>query len=175
MKPVLIMQKLIMALVAVTFIGGALLASSQQLQAQPAWMPKPPKAVGGQCDADPKWMRKWHMQVLDHKRDETMHQGIRTKKYSLKNCITCHAVKDESNKYITVKDERHFCRSCHDYAAVRIDCFDCHASRPGQEMDKATKAKGNPHNKAASMTVSPDASKDTTLATLQKFIAGEGK
>jgi [DsrC]-trisulfide reductase subunit J len=174
MKSLIIMQKLIMALVAIVFLGSALPVSAQQAGGQPAWMPKPPKAVGGKCDADPQWMRKWHMRALDHKRDETMRQGIRTKKYSLKNCISCHAVKDKNDKYITVKDERHFCRSCHDYAAVRIDCFDCHASRPDEKMDKAAKAAGNPHKDTARMS-SPVGGTDTTVATLQKFIAGEGK
>ena len=144
-------------------------------------MPNPPKAIGGKCDADPQWMRKWHMQVLDHKRDETMHDGIRTKKYSLKNCIACHAVKDDNTgKYLTVKDERHFCRSCHDYAAVRIDCFDCHASRPDGKMDKAAKAKGSPHLKVIPDKKSAQNSTSvkglgTAIAALRNYMAGEGK
>ncbi len=174
MKSNLIRQKLIMAMLAVLFIGTGLLASSGQVHAQPSWMPNPPKAIGGKCDADPKEMRTIHMTMLKHKRNETMHQGIRTKKFSLKRCITCHAVKDETNKYVTVKDKRHFCRACHDYAAVRIDCFDCHASRPTDSMDKAAKAAGNPHNKSASSSMLTG-HKDTALATLQRFIAGEGK
>ena len=174
MKIVLIMQKLILTLLGVSFVGVSLLAFAGQASAQPAWMPNPPKAIGGQCDLDPKEMRRTHMNLLDHKRDQTMHDGIRTKKFSLKNCIACHAVKDESNKFVTVKDERHFCRSCHDYVAVRIDCFDCHASRPGDTMDKAAKASGNPHNKSSRQS-RVDKSGDTTVATLRKFIAGESK
>ncbi len=186
MKFTIIMQKLIMALVAVLFIGASLPAFAQQAGAQRSWMPSPPKAIGGKCDADPSWMRKWHMRALEHKRDETMHQGIRTRKFSLKNCIGCHAVKDKAGKYLTVKDERHFCRSCHDYAAVRIDCFDCHASRPGEKMDKAAKARGNPHlgnsqkstaiiKKRGGAASSSTLNMDTALATLQKFTTGEGK
>ncbi len=171
MKIVLIMQKLIMTMLGVAFIGVSLLASVGQASAQPEWMPNPPKAIGGQCDLDPKEMRVKHMTLLDHKRDQTMRDGIRTKKYSLKNCIACHAVKDESNKYVTVKDERHFCRSCHDYAAVRIDCFDCHASRPKDTMNKAAKAAGNPHAKSAGISAIGKPG-DSTVATLRKFIAG---
>ena len=37
---------------------------------------------------------------------------------------------DEQGNAITVAEPEHFCRSCHDYAAVTIDCFQCHASRP---------------------------------------------
>ena len=50
MKIVLIMQKLIMTLLAVAFIGTGLLASAGQANAQPSWMPNPPKAIGGKCD-----------------------------------------------------------------------------------------------------------------------------
>ncbi len=174
MKIVLIMQRLILTLLGVSFVGVSLLAFTGQASAQPAWMPKPPKAIGGQCDLDPKIMRKTHMNLLDHKRDQTMHDGIRTKKFSLKNCIACHAVKDESNKFVTIKDERHFCRSCHDYVAVRMDCFDCHASRPGDAMNKAAKAAGNPHDKSAGVSSMGKAG-DTTVVTLRKFIAGEAK
>jgi len=35
---------------------------------------------------------------------------------------------------VTVDDPQHFCRTCHDYAAVRPDCFQCHASRPGEGL-----------------------------------------
>ena len=72
------------------------------------------------------------MDILDHHRDDTVIKGVRTKKLSLKGCVSCHAVKGSDGKAITMKDPRHFCASCHLYAAVQIDCFDCHASRPGE-------------------------------------------
>ena len=94
-------------------------------------LPDIPKAVKGeQCVEETGFMRKNHMELLMHQRDETMHEGIRTKKHSLKNCFTCHIVRDENNKPVTVADPRHFCRECHDYAAVKIDCFQCHSSTP---------------------------------------------
>jgi predicted CXXCH cytochrome family protein len=80
--------------------------------------------------ADTDFMRRNHMTVLMHQRDETVHDGIRTKRFSLKGCIECHAVKDTDGKPVTAASPRHFCRTCHDYAAVRVDCFECHASRP---------------------------------------------
>jgi len=76
--------------------------------------------------------------LLLHQRDETVHKGIRTKKHSLKECFTCHVVKDKDNKPLTVSSPKHFCRECHDYAAVSIDCFQCHTSIPG-----GGKTKGN--------------------------------
>ena len=75
-------------------------------------------------------MRKNHMNYILHQRDETMHKGIRTSRHSFKNCINCHVVKDKNNKPVTHKDKRHFCNSCHSFAAVKIDCFECHASTP---------------------------------------------
>ena len=73
-------------------------------------------------------MRKNHMEYILHQRDATMHEGIRTKQHSLEECINCH-VSDapDAPRY---SDEQHFCKSCHTFAAVRIDCFQCHADRP---------------------------------------------
>jgi len=71
-------------------------------------------------------MRREHPDMLRHQRDQTMHEGIRTKKYSLKECIACHA----STQTGSVLGEKGFCESCHNYASVSIDCFRCHASKP---------------------------------------------
>jgi predicted CXXCH cytochrome family protein len=94
------------------------------------WPPKPARGQGEKCVADTDWMRRNHMTVLMHQRDNTVHDGIRTTRFSLKGCIECHAVKGADGKPVTVASPTHFCRSCHDYAAVRVDCFECHASRP---------------------------------------------
>ena len=75
-------------------------------------------------------MRRNHMKHILHQRDETMHEGIRTRQFSLEECINCHAEKDEQGKYIRVEDKRHFCATCHTYASVNIDCFECHSDIP---------------------------------------------
>ncbi len=77
-------------------------------------------------------MRRDHMKFLLHQRDETVHKGIRTKKYSLKECVDCHANKDESGQYLSVNAPGEFCQACHAYASVSIDCFQCHATKPKQ-------------------------------------------
>ncbi len=92
--------------------------------------PKIPKGKGERCVEDTNVMRKNHMEFLLHQRDETVQRGIRTKKHSLKECLNCHAVHDEKNQPVGSDDKRHFCNSCHTYAAVSIDCFECHQSRP---------------------------------------------
>jgi hypothetical protein len=80
----------------------------------------------GRCVEDTATMRREHPDMLKHQRDLTVHQGIRTQAHSLKECVGCHA----SAKTGSVLGEQGFCQSCHDYASVRIDCFDCHASKP---------------------------------------------
>ena len=103
-----------------------------------AGAPKPdiPKAAKGeQCVEDTAFMRRNHMNLLMHQRDETVHLGIRTKKHSLKNCFTCHVVKDASGQPVSAKDPRHFCRECHDYAAVQVDCFQCHKATPSDSKE----------------------------------------
>lgn len=95
--------------------------------------PKIPKGKGERCVEDTNVMRKNHMEFLLHQRDETVHEGIRTKKHSLKECLSCHAVNNEQNLPVGIDDKRHFCNSCHAYAAVSIDCFECHQSKPDMQ------------------------------------------
>jgi len=95
-----------------------------------AWLPKLSRGQGDACVADTDWMRRNHMTALMHQRDDTVRDGMRDKRFSLKGCVDCHAVEGADGKPVTAASPRHFCRSCHDFAAVRMDCFECHASRP---------------------------------------------
>ncbi len=82
-------------------------------------------------------MRKKHFDfVLDH-RDKTVIYGIRTKKHSLIECIECHITANAQGEYARYSQETHFCASCHQYAAVTIDCFQCHADQPEEAIRKA--------------------------------------
>lgn len=89
---------------------------------------------GDKCVAPTDDMRKNHMKYLKHHRDETMHQGIRTKQFSLKGCVECHASPKNGS---VVGTNENFCQGCHAYTGVRLDCFECHATKP--------KAAGNFH------------------------------
>jgi hypothetical protein len=91
-------------------------------------VPKPVIDIArpGKCVEDTASMRRDHPEMLKHQRDLTMHDGIRTKKYSLKECVACHA----GTKTGSVLGEKGFCESCHNYASVSIDCFRCHAAKP---------------------------------------------
>ena len=101
------------------------------LTAASAWAagsiaPKLDIGKGGLCVDDPKYMRKNHMDLLKHQRDETVRQGIRGGKYSLAGCVDCHASKKDNS---VLGSNEHFCQGCHKYAQVKIDCFECHSSK----------------------------------------------
>ena len=117
-------------------MGAVALASLAGLTVATGDVPYPdiPKGQGEVCVEDTDFMRRNHMSILMHQRDDTMRKGIRSKQHSLKECIDCHAVPGPDSIPVTVDDPKHFCRSCHDYAAVKIDCFQCHASRPEQQV-----------------------------------------
>lgn len=101
------------------------------LAVSPVWAtdtsaPKPDIGKGGECVKDTQWMRKNHMHLLTHQRDETVRMGKRDEKISLKACIECHAsTRDDS----VIARNDSFCVSCHRYEAVKIDCFECHTGK----------------------------------------------
>ncbi len=110
---------------------GLMVALLPLAQASAGDVPKPviQKGEGDKCVEDTDYMRRNHMKVLNHHRDKTMHEGIRTKQHSLKGCIDCHATPNAAGQK-TVLGKDHFCQSCHSYAAVSVDCFQCHSSKP---------------------------------------------
>ena len=84
-------------------------------------------------------MRRNHMLMMYAHRTEVLHEGVRTPQFNISGCVNCHAVKGDDGKPVSFASEKHFCRSCHSYAAVQIDCFECHNSKP-QETGKAAAA-----------------------------------
>lgn len=104
-----------------------------------------PKIViekGGKCVEDVAVMRRNHMEFLKHQRDDTMRRGIRSTKHSLQQCIDCHASRKTGS---VVGSNENFCQSCHAYAAVKLDCFECHSTKPKAAAAAGTAvAKGNP-------------------------------
>lgn len=93
-------------------------------------LPKLEKGKGEQCVEDTQFMRRNHMELLKHHRNETMRQGIRTTKHSLKKCVECHASEKTGSVAASKED---FCVACHSYASVKLDCWDCHATKPGKQ------------------------------------------
>ena len=78
---------------------------------------------GEACVAPTDVMRRDHMKLLFTQRDRTMRHGLRESRFSLKNCVDCHASRETGS--VLGKDG--FCASCHAYASVRMDCFECHS------------------------------------------------
>lgn len=86
--------------------------------------PQPLKStVAKQCVKSTDYMRASHMQLLNQWRDEVVRTGKREiievdgKQYqkSLQNgCMFCHTSRMK------------FCNECHQYAAVKPYCWDCH-------------------------------------------------
>ncbi len=125
---------------AIAVVVLALAAGATPAAAGDDIAPDVPEARKGEhCVKPVPYMRRNHMDMLKHKRDKTMHKGQRKKKYSLKRCMDCHAVKGDDGDFVTAKSDKHFCNVCHDTAAVNPDCFSCHASTPGGELKVQSK------------------------------------
>ena len=111
--------------------------------------PHIPEPEGKKCVQPEEEMRKNHMNYILHQRDETMYRGIRAniknEGYSLAECIDCHVFPDENGKIATHDDPEHFCSTCHQYAAVKIDCFDCHADKPQEYIERGKKTAMEQH------------------------------
>jgi hypothetical protein len=120
-------------------------------------VPAIPKGKGDHCVRDVDFMRRYHMTMLNHQRDDTVHEGVRDGDFSIKACVNCHAVNGPDGQPVSYADPRHFCRSCHDYESVKIDCFECHQSKP------------TPLGKAAE-AVAPSSDRD--LAALDAYLSG---
>lgn len=119
--------------ITATILGVALLAFSAASMSGSAVVEGSKAAGMESCVAPTDDMRRNHMEYLKHERDETVRGGIRGGKYSIAECIDCHAAKDESGKYIPVNAEHQFCDSCHNYAAVKPTCFQCHRKVPEEK------------------------------------------
>lgn len=111
--------------------------------------PTVPKATGKAHIEGNLYMRINHMNLMRHDRDQTMRLGNREISYSLSGCIDCHAVNGDDGQPVSVKDEKHFCRVCHDFAAVKVDCFQCHNSKPQITTEAMLKPDGADANDIA--------------------------
>lgn len=113
-------------------------------------------------------MRKNHFEFLLDHRDKTVVQGIRTKQYSLNGCIDCHITANADGNYARYSDDTHFCAGCHQFAAVNIDCFQCHADRPEEAIRKALNPNTSVQN---SSTPYPPNYKLSKKQTLQEYLS----
>ena len=113
-------------------LGGLTAGAAFAADGKPAGrVPAPTVKIekGEKCVEPTEEMRRNHMDMILHQRDRTVHDGVRSVKHSLKNCIECHA--DPKTNSVLGKDG--FCESCHVYAAVSMDCFECHTPSPRKD------------------------------------------
>ncbi len=88
------------------------------------------------CVEPTELMRHKHMEFIKHQRISTVHEGIRGSKYSLAGCVDCHISYDSQKVPRPINQPDQFCGACHAYAAVDLNCFDCHAAVPKRlELD----------------------------------------
>ncbi len=113
-------------LIALMF-GAATALSAQERSS--LW-PEIPAATGAPHPEGNEYWRRNHMNLMRHDRDQTMRDGNREVEASLKGCFDCHAAADGEGTIVTYESDKHFCRSCHDFVAVKVDCFMCHRSTP---------------------------------------------
>jgi hypothetical protein len=116
-------------------VGAAALAGSGERAAGRVALPVVKIEQGEACVAPLEEMRRNHMKMLFHQRDRTVREGVRTTRFSLNNCVDCHA----SRKTGSVLGEEGFCSSCHAYASVKIDCFECHTPMRPTRAARATR------------------------------------
>ena len=126
------------------------MATAEQLR------PKIPEAKGEQCVEPTEVMRRRHMDFLLTHRDRTMHEGVRTKKHSLTECLECHVQANVAGEYPRATSVEHFCETCHAFSSVSVDCFSCHADRPKAYYENVRKMANALRNKKK-MTATMDA------------------
>ncbi|MBK1693256.1 sulfur reduction protein DsrJ [Chromatium weissei] len=90
------------------------------------------------CVEPTELMRRQHMEFIKHQRIATVHEGIRKEKYGLSGCVDCHISYSAERIPQPINQADQFCGACHAFAAVNLNCFDCHASVPnGTPLDAA--------------------------------------
>ena len=126
------MMRIAAGIVAATLVLAGVADAGEKLAGRVA-LPAIKIEKGEACVAPTGEMRRDHMKMLLHQRDRTMRLGLREPRFSLKNCVDCHASRETGS--VLGKDG--FCSSCHAYAAVSMDCFECHT--PLQQKRAATR------------------------------------
>lgn len=102
-----------------------------------------------------------HPLFLMNHRAMVVYKGKRVATDTIEQCVTCHAVKGADGLPVGYDDPKHFCRTCHIKAAVTIDCFECHNSKPAQP-DKHAELSPEPRAAMASADPFPSLSRSTS-------------
>lgn len=115
--------------------AGAVLASAARAEGPGDFvLPSSQAAEVENCVEPTEYMRRNHFEVIRHQRDTTVYGGIRSTKHSLSGCVSCHVGYDAAGQPVDIQAQGQFCSACHEYAAVEMNCFDCHATVPKGEL-----------------------------------------
>jgi len=131
-------RQILVTLLLAASLGGLTACSSEPEQLAVEGSAKAAKL--SQCVEPTDFMRRNHMELIKHQRDETVHEGIRATSHSLAGCIDCHVQYDAQLQAVGVNASGQFCAGCHQYAAVSLDCFQCHATVPQDAVSHSTAA-----------------------------------
>jgi len=152
-------------------LAGALCALGVQAAGDSHVVPGSRAATLKHCVAPTPFMRRKHMELILHQRDITVHTGVRSTKYSIDDCVACHVSYTAEHKPIPIDGEGQFCDTCHEYAAVHLDCFECHATVPVPAPKNGVA--GDPHSAPARKALSGSVAR--TGSALHPEVPGEGK
>src|SRR5271157_868634 len=100
-----------MALVLAALFGGAALHAPALADESAGRTPMPTiaKGKGDHCVRDVDFMRRYHMTMLKHQRDETVHEGVRGGDFSIRGCVNCHVVNGSDGQAVGYDNPKHFC------------------------------------------------------------------
>jgi hypothetical protein len=119
--------------IAVMLMAPAAVAADQVLS--DGWVESEPdftilaRMKGHGLRFEPTAMVRYHTEFLMHRKNRVVHDGVRSERYSFRQCMTCHMKTDAGGAVVKVGDSQHFCTSCHRQMAVTTDCFECHSSK----------------------------------------------
>jgi hypothetical protein len=163
-------RALISALLVTLSLGWALAAQAVEAGDGHRYVKAGSRAAGLRACVEPtQYMRRHHMDLIQHQRDATVHQGIRGTRHSLAGCIGCHVGLGSDGHPVAVNAEHQFCRACHEFAAVTVNCFDCHDGVPkGGSLSEAAQA-------ALDAATAPTPGQDSAGGSVQRADEGEGQ
>lgn len=86
------------------------------------------------CVEEAETMRRDHPRILAQEKAAAVVDGRRTPERGLRGCVECHGDSEDTPVRLEPAEPQ-FCASCHQYAGVSNNCFECHSSRPdGSEV-----------------------------------------
>ena len=121
------------ALAAVLLIPAGVAATSVAAEGWTKAQPDFSKLARAHKADDPTVMIRSHPSFLFGHRSVVVYTGARTPSNTIEQCVTCHITKGSDGEPVDIDNSKHFCVACHYKAAVTIDCFECHNSKPVPE------------------------------------------